>query len=228
MKKIKIISCTQKSLTSPGNLPLILQSYEFLKDVADINIIYENNRGLPSVYNQELLDVKNREYEWLVFAHDDVFIDDMRIADKLHSAYDRYGYSIVGLAGCKSPTIIDKNLWHWMSPRENWRGAVSHYSGHKDQQAVTCFGPSPDSVIIIDGLFVAVHMPSVRKTPWKFNENYNFHHYDIASCIDANRRKLRVGVYPIHVLHASPGLMSLEDPIWVASNARFIKEYKPK
>jgi hypothetical protein len=72
---------------------------------------------------------------------------------------------------------------------------------------------------------MAVHVPSIMKTSWKFNENYTFHHYDLASCIDANRQRLKIGVAPINVIHSSPGLMSVNDAIWSKSNDQFLKEY---
>jgi hypothetical protein len=47
----------------------------------------------------------------------------------------------------------------------------------------------------------------------------------MASCIDANRKGLKIGVYPIHVIHQSPGLLSVEDKLWKTSNEKFLQEY---
>jgi hypothetical protein len=90
---------------------------------------------------------------------------------------------------------------------------------------VTNFGPTPARVAILDGLFLSVKTKSVKETGWKFNENYKFHHYDIASCIDANKKKLKLGVAPIWVMHNSPGLLSFEDKNFNASQEKFLKEY---
>ncbi len=38
-------------------------------------------------------------------------------------------------------------------------------------------------------------------------------------------KKLKIGVYPINVIHRSPGLLSVENPVWKSSNETFIKEY---
>jgi hypothetical protein len=90
---------------------------------------------------------------------------------------------------------------------------------------MTAFGPTPSRVALIDGLFMAIHLPSILDKGWRFNENYTFHHYDLASCIDANRKGLKIGVYPIHVIHQSPGLLSMEDKLWKDSNQKFLQEY---
>jgi hypothetical protein len=79
--------------------------------------------------------------------------------------------------------------------------------------------------LILDGLFLAVNLRTALKTGWRFNENYDFHHYDIASCLDANAKKLKLGTYPIYTTHMSPGLSSLEDKTFKQSQKQFITEY---
>lgn len=187
-----------------------------------------NVRGLPTVYNEFLTKHRN-DTRWMVFVHDDVYIDDAHVVDKLEHVYHQHGFEIVGLAGCLHPSIKSHNLWHVMADRNNLFGHVAHpsnesYNGQPTIR-VTSFGPSPHRVTLIDGLFIAVHVPTVEYTGWKFNENYTFHHYDLSSCIDANNKRLKIGVAPINVIHTSPGLMSLEDVAWSSSNQRFLKEY---
>jgi hypothetical protein len=63
------------------------------------------------------------------------------------------------------------------------------------------------------------------KSNWKFNENYSFHHYDIASCIDANKKKLKLGVYPIWTIHKSPGLLDPASKTFLENQEKFIEEY---
>jgi hypothetical protein len=60
---------------------------------------------------------------------------------------------------------------------------------------------------------------------WKFNENYTFHHYDLSSCLDANKKKLRLGVIPILTYHNSPGLRDLNDKTFTENQAKFLQEY---
>jgi hypothetical protein len=221
--KVVVVSCTQSKSQEDT---LIYKSYhENLRSTCTELIVKTNNKtGLSEQYNVSLGCFKKTDADWLVLVHDDVYIDDMRLVKKLDDAR-KLGYDIVGLAGCLEPRIVQYNLWHIMAEKKNLRGIVFHPCNKEGQIMSTCFGPTPSRVAIIDGLFIAIHIPSVKNNDWKFNENYKFHHYDISSCIDANKHKLKIGVMPINVIHTSPGLASVEDKNWSESNKRFIKEY---
>lgn len=224
--KVALVSCTRKLQEEANSLPL----YRSWKDGLNtpnykLDIVWDNEDGMPTVYNRKLQEYKNTDVEFVVCVHDDVYIDDLKLYEKLKQA-NGLGYSLIGLAGGLNPRLINPALWHIMVERNQQRGEVAHPAGNNNQTMTTSFGPTPSRVAIMDGLFIAVHMPSVSKTDWKFNENYTFHHYDISSCIDANRKGLKLGVYPIHVIHSSPGLLSIHDKMWVASNEKFLEEYK--
>lgn len=226
MNKVVIVSCTRKSEPESQNLPLVrsIRDGNFTS-FATIDIEWNNSEGMPKIYNRKLEKYKNTDVEFVVFVHDDVYIDDMKLYDKLKTANNKFGYQIIGLAGGLNPRITEYALWHLMTEKNQQRGEVAHPCGDTNQIMTTSFGPTPSRVAIADGLFLAVHIPSVKNTKWKFNENYKFHHYDISSCIDANREKIKLGVYPIHVIHSSPGLLSVHDKSWSDSNAQFLKEY---
>lgn len=223
--KTVVASCTQSKNKEDT---LIYKSYHvnLAKTCTELIIKAENTTGLSEQYNNFLNTYKNTDTEWLVLVHDDVYIDDGRMVEKLKEAR-KHNYDIVGLAGCRDPRIVQYNLWHIMADKTKLHGIVCHPC-NRDQIMSTCFGPTPSRVAIIDGLFMAVHIPSVKENAWKFNENYRFHHYDISSCIDANKHKLRIGVMPINVIHTSPGLQSVEEKSWSDSNKRFITEYGSK
>jgi hypothetical protein len=225
--KVVIVSCTRKLEEEASKLPI----YRSFKDGLDLpsyklDITWDNTEGMPTIYNRKLEEYKNSDVEFLVCIHDDVYIDDLKLYEKLKTANTKLGYNIIGLAGGLNPKLTNPALWHIMTDRNQQRGEVAHPAGENNQTMTTAFGPTPCRVAIIDGLFMALHIPSVSKTDWKFNENYKFHHYDISSCIDANRKQLRIGVYPIHVIHSSPGLLSIHDKMWSESNQKFLKEYE--
>ena len=224
--KVAIVSCTRKLKEEAHTLPL----YRSWKDGLNtpnykLDIVWDNEDGMPVVYNRKLQEYKDTDVEFMVCVHDDVYIDDLKLYEKLKQA-NGLGYNLVGLAGGLNPRLSDPALWHIMVDRNQQRGEVAHPAGNNNQTMTTSFGPTPSRVAIMDGLFIAVHMPSVSKTDWKFNENYTFHHYDISSCIDANRKALKLGVYPIHVIHSSPGLLSIHNKMWADSNEKFLKEYQ--
>lgn len=190
------------------------------------DIFYDTNNkiGLSEKYNNTL-KLHAGQFDNIVFIHDDVYIDDLGVVSKLENAHQTF--DIVGIAGGINPVIKQPALWHLMCGGfhgGNLRGAVAH-KVNKDQIGMTNFGPTPSRVAIIDGLFISVKTECYLNKDWKFNENYRFHHYDIASCIDANNKKLKIGVVPIWVVHSSPGLLSFEDINFVNSQEKFLEEY---
>jgi len=201
--------------------------YESVNRLADeVDVVYEENNteGLSKRYNDLIRTSKNL-YEYIVFVHDDVFVDDLNVCQKLIHAHR--DFDIVGLAGGINPVIQKPALWHLMCGGfggGNLRGAVAHPAG-PEAVAMTSFGSTPARVAILDGLFLSIKVSSIRSKKWQFNENYKFHHYDIASCIDANQKKLKLGVAPIWVVHNSPGLLNINDKMFTDSQETFMREY---
>lgn len=221
-----LVSCTKK--TKEETL-LFSSVYNLTKDaspygVFDYVYFFEDNKeGLSKRYNQ-FIEHHGDDYDYIIFAHDDVYIDDGRVIEKLTEAHRTY--DIVGVAGGVNPVIKEPTLWHIMCGGfgPNLRGFAGHYT-NDNRVMVTTFGPTPDRVAIADGLFLSIKMSKVKEVNWRFNENYTFHLYDIASCLDANKKRMKIGVYPIMLFHASPGLRSLNDPTFLYNQSKFMKEY---
>jgi len=216
-----VFSCTRKA---DEKETLLYKSCLELNDV-DLFIKTNNTEGLSKSYNKFLYSKEAEKYDYVIFVHDDVFIDDGKLDFKLTNAFKQY--DIVGLAGCVNPTVQKPALWHLMAggfQSGNLRGIVGHYDKN-DSFYFTNFGPTPSRVVILDGLFLAVNLKKVKEVFWKFNEDYDFHHYDIASCIDANNKKLKLGVCPVYVIHKSPGLLNINDQNYTDSERKFLEYY---
>ncbi len=183
-----------------------------------------NKNSLASVYNQHI----NEKYKdnTLLFVHDDVYIDDLRLYQKLEEAFEIY--DVVGLAGTTGPlTIKEPALWHIMGgPRENYRGSVAHYANDK-QCYSTSFGLTPDRVLLIDGLFMAVKTKTLLDKGIKFDESNpaRFHFYDLDFCLQCNKAGLKIGVWPIWCIHKSPGLREYS-PEFLKGQEWFINKWK--
>jgi hypothetical protein len=183
-------------------------------------IIYNNKKGLPAVYNSFITE-DNRD-NFLVFVHDDVFIDDLFIEEKLNIAFEKY--DIVGLAGATSCDLSAQVLaWHLMSSRDNHVGEVAHSNG--SIVWTTVFGSTESRALVIDGLFIAVNTAKLLDTDTRFDENFDFHHYDISFCLKANQNKLKIGVTSIKLTHFGLG-DSMNSPEWQKSAEKFRKLYK--
>jgi hypothetical protein len=222
MKKILVVSCTQRSQEEKQDLK-IFDSLRLLKNEIKVKIHFNNKEPLPVIYNQYLTKNTLKNHDIVVFAHDDLYVDDLKIKGKLDLASN--GLDIIGLAGCLNPKIKKPALWHLMSDQKDWRGYVAHTTVKEGVINMTSFGPTPSRTAIVDGLFIGVNLKSVLDAEWKFNENFSFHHYDVASCIDANKLKLKVGVIPINVVHDSAGLKDYNEKSYQESEKKFLQLY---
>lgn len=183
-------------------------------------IVYENNKGLPSVYNS-FLTLANIDKK-LIFVHDDVLIDDLFLEEKLNLAFEKY--DIVGLAGATTCDLsAEVPAWHLMSSRDNHVGEVAHSNGKIVWTSI--FGATNSRALIIDGLFIAVNTRRLFDTNTFFDEKFGFHHYDITFCLKANKNKLKIGVAPIKLTHFGLG-DSMNSPEWNESAEIFKKFYK--
>ena len=222
MKKLLVVTCSKDD----GKSSSLVQSLSELKDDCSLVINASNKTGLPKAYNRQITEENLQKHDIILFAHDDVFIDDLKLKGKLYTAIKHMGYDIVGLAGARKIKIKEPYLWHLMSDSKDWSGAVSHPVEASKKLAVTCFGSWPSRCLVLDGLFLAVNLKRALETGWKFNENYMYHHYDMSSCLDANNKALKMGTYPIHVTHSSPGLRDINDKSFQESCKKFKDEYR--
>ena len=204
--KTAFYTCTRKKEIADT---FAFKSLRRLSDKIELFYDCDNTKGLSERYN-EILKEHSNTFDNIVFLHDDVYVDDLYVVEKLEKAHTVF--DIVGLAGGINPKISKPALWHLMCGGfggGNLRGAVAHPTGNKAN----------------DQIFMSVSTKCYLEQNWKFNENYKFHHYDIASSIDANKAKLKLGVVPIWCIHSSPGLMSLEDKMFTDSQQKFVEEY---
>jgi len=182
-------------------------------------VFFENKEGLPKVYNQFFTE--QNKLKKIIFVHDDVLIEDLFWEEKLNIAFEKY--DIVGLAGSKKCDLTRPPAWHLMSDRQDQVGEVGH--SHQKNVWTTVFGKSESRALVLDGLFIALNMERVVQTLLRFDENFDFHHYDITFCLNANKNKLKMGVTPIRVVHFGLG-DSMNTNEWQVSAQKFNQLYK--
>ena len=171
-KKILVVAATK----SNGHDGRLVESLKLLKDQVTLVLYPNNNIGLSKLYNKQIHSENLKDHDIILFVHDDVYIDDLKLRGKLYTAIQQMKYDIVGLAGASQLKISEPALWHRMSDQSSWSGAVSHPIGDTSewQAGVTSFGPWPQRCLVLDGLFLAINLARALEVDWKFNENYNF------------------------------------------------------
>ena len=189
--KHAIVSCTRKNkeTTVLFNCSQINSS---LKNI-DFYWFENNNQGLSKNYN-EILKKYQSKYDFIHFVHDDVFIyDDFGVLEYILS---QYNFDISGAAGSSRVIIKPPYMWHSMG-KEGGMGIVEH--GKIKQSHCSVFGNMFEKAVIMDGLYMCVKTQNIKN--WCFNEKFDYHFYDIASCIDAYKQNLTLGIIPIHLRH---------------------------
>jgi len=187
-------------------------------------IFYRNNEGLPRIYNEAIHQYREKYSNKtciLIFVHDDVWINDVFLFEKLLKA--RGEFNIVGLAGT-SGKLCNRPISWWNSLINTQSGAVAHpLSGN--QYCFCYYGVTPQWCNFIDGLFIAVDLQEVLKAEVTFDEDplFKFDFYDLSFCKRAISAGLTIGTWPIWCSHDSkrpwphPGIVEAE--------ARYFEKY---
>jgi len=229
MKPVLIVSGTREDHASKT---MLHQSIGRLKTYGTrfkkqhkLKLHTNNTTALSTLYNQYITQQIADDHGVVLFVHDDVYIDDIGCFDKIHTAIDA-GIDIIGLAGANQARIKAPTLWHLMSDRQHWSGTVAHTLPNNQQMIMTtCFGPSPQRCLLLDGLFLAVNVSKALEVGWKFNEAFEFHHYDLSSCLDANAKKMKLSTWSINVIHKSLGLWDYNGESFQKSEQKFLQLY---
>lgn len=222
MSNLLIVICTQaKTEEEFSRLPVYVslkKQYETNKPNIDFHLVKGNTRGLSECYNEILRDPKNLN-KTVLFVHDDVVLEDLFLYEKLISS----PYSITGLAGAKSfNKQADKLAWHLCADRSDFVGEVAHIN--EKGIWTTVFGPTKSRALTVDGLFISCKVKDLVEKDLYFDENFNFHFYDIAFCLRANEKRVSCGVLPIRVIHHGLGDSMLTED-WEQTNKKFKQIY---
>lgn len=185
----------------------------------DYWITYENEHGLSRVYNRFITGLYADKI--IIFVHDDVCIEDISLYEKINKAI--LEYDVIGLAGSTPNKLSSPALWNVMGKRHTWSGAVAHKYPNNDI-LMTTFGPTPRRCLLVDGLFIAINTEKVLKTSIKFDEQFFFHFYDLDFSLAANKGNLKIGTWPIWVVHSGLG-DSFHTPEWKEQEQKFTAKW---
>lgn len=223
MKPVRIVSATRLSEGNFWRSSLLGQSLRIMPEGLrpELALRFDNvgDRliGLSALYNRALDNCPNGYH--LVFVHDDVYLHDAFLAQRLTEAHA--GADVVGLAGSRGTDLdqpswllhFDENLnglgWQ-QGPGIVLSGAVAHSparftDGRPPPTVISEYGRTPAAVDLLDGLFLSVRTERVKEAGVRFDERFDFHLYDIDFCRSAKAARLRLWTAPILVTHASGG-----------------------
>lgn len=185
-------------------------------------VAFENLRALSDVYNARIVSPKSPEI--LVFVHDDVWLDDYFIAERLVEALA--SYDVVGVAGNKR-RVHKQPAWIFVDDTfqrdhgANMSGSIAH--GGPPFGAVSYFGPSPAECELLDGVFIAAKKEVLIGQKLQFDPQFDFNFYDMDFCRSARQKNLRVGTWPICLTHQSVGAFGSEK--WREKYRLYLKKW---
>jgi hypothetical protein len=191
----------------------------------DLRIFANNTAGLPSVYNIALRESFTAPAV-LIFIHDDVHLLDFFWPERVLAGLD--SFDIIGLAGNKR-RLPRQPGWMFIDEKftrdspDNLSGVVSH-GENWPARGICYYGPPGVEVKMMDGLMLAAHSETLRSQRVMFDEAFDFHFYDLDFCRQAERRKLRMGTWPIQVMHESNGAFISDG--WRNGYAKYLAKWQ--
>jgi hypothetical protein len=192
----------------------------------------DNNRmSLTQVYNQAIDEAVRKDVDCLILVHDDVILEEDPLP-KLEKLFDTF--DLVGVAGTKHLEIKSPCLWHLMGGgfhSGNLHGKVQHlykevdlYGNERLSKPESNFGPIPQRVLMIDGVFMALNRKCMETMRFDETIPCGFHFYDLDFSLSTHQKGLKVGVGDILITHASPGLRSFT-PEWIEGDKWFLEKH---
>lgn len=192
-----------------------------------LKLVHGNTRPLAESYNAAI-DAAAPD-DVLVFVHDDVRVDDWMLAHRLQEALQHF--DVVGVAG--NTRAQPRQVTWYLQPEPQAPGVPSAWDhGHLSgaichgvpEGRLSVYGPTPQSVRLLDGVFMAARAGRLQQSGVRFAPELAFHFYDLDFCLSAHRAGLRLGTWPIALTHASGG-GSIDSPAWRQARQVFLKKW---
>jgi GT2 family glycosyltransferase len=167
-------------------------------------VAFSNSRGLPDVYNARITAPDGPQV--LVFVHDDVWIDDYFLAERVLEGLA--AYDVIGVAGNRR-RVPGQPAWAFVDERRTWderanlSGRVAH--GQRPFGDVSYYGDASAECELLDGVFLAARRSRLLEKAMLFDARFDFHFYDMDFCRSARAKGLRLGTWPICLTHQSGG-----------------------
>jgi hypothetical protein len=225
MMDIRVVSATRKTREEFLRDCALGRSLQLYKGMPGwtLRLFPQNADPLPALYNRAIEECAD-DPALLLFIHDDVWLNDFywhaRIAQGLQA------FDVLGVAGNRRRLprqpgwafVDDSFTW---DERSNLSGCVGHGKGFP--APLSLFGPSGQSCKLLDGLLLAADSRVLHEKGLRFDPAFAFHFYDMDFCRQAELRGLRMGTWPLSVVHESGGAFGT--PAWRSAYRGYLEKY---
>lgn len=221
---IEIVSATRRSKEDFWEASALGRSLKRLShdDRLVAHVAYANSRGLPDIYNARIAAPDPRDF--LLFIHDDVWIDDASLAERVIDGCA--AYDIIGIAGNRrraqgQPGWASAGIPFKWDDKANLSGSVAH--GPAPFGKASVFGAAPADCELLDGVLLAARKDTLKRHAVSFDPRFDFHFYDMDFCRLARQKGLRLGTWPLRITHQSSGGMGT--PAWVEKYQLYLDKW---
>lgn len=193
-------------------------------DFVELKLFANNQTGLPKLYNQIIRESQD-DPATLVFAHDDLLLLDYYWCKRLIEGLEHF--SVVGLAGNISRAPRQPTWW-FVDEQFNWdkRENLSGVIGHGDQfppENISFYGAPRQQVKLMDGVLMAVQSQTLIDHELYFDEQFDFHFYDLDFCRQAEMKNVDLGTWDISFTHGSKGNCGTES--WRQGYQKYLQKW---
>ena len=236
---------TRKTEEEKDSLPIVktLSMMNLDKRVnVKVFVEFKNIDGLSTVYNRFISEHKDEidQNSYVVFVHDDIWINDVLFFDKIVSAAK--SFKVIGACGGKAWNSYGNGdvpvIWTHASRSAGMSGFMIHAADEAQSQVkhevtfegrnifASNYGYSPSRTLTIDGCIICFTKHAID-AGLRFDEKFKFHFYDMDVCFSAFVKKLEVGTAPILITHESLGY-SVSQPQFMESQKTFMEKWFSK
>lgn len=223
--KVRIVCATRAARESFASSTALGKSLSLLRPTGvELRLFADNAAGLPAVYNTAI-DESAADPAILLFIHDDVHLCDFHWTGTLNDALEQF--AVVGVAGNRR-RVGRQPGWRFLDEkftrdrRENLSGIVAHGHGFPAER-VDVYGPSRQQVSLLDGVMLAVKSETLHFKSIRFDEQFDFHFYDLDFCRQAERAGVSMGTWAVSVVHESKGSFGGES--WRRGYERYLTKW---
>ncbi|QDC44351.1 O-linked N-acetylglucosamine transferase family protein [Methylophilus medardicus] len=187
-------------------------------------VAYENSRGLSEVFNEAIAAAPDQAL--LVLIHDDVWLDENTFVQSIQQGLTHF--DVIGIAG-NARVQAGQTGWCFTDLNFTWddakylRGTVAH--GQHAFGPASSYGDAAGECQLMDGVFLAAHKQTLLQSGVRFDQQFEFHFYDLDFCRSATKAGLRLGVWPVRMTHQSGGAFGTAR--WRETYLRYRNKWEP-
>jgi hypothetical protein len=192
--------------------------------MTEVRLFPNNKAGLPQLYNQAIREASS-DPAILIFIHDDVFLCDFFWQQHLLDGLGRF--DILGLAGNRRRVPLQP-AWPFIDAaltnddEANLSGIIAHGTGFPPE-ILSRYGPPGYECKLLDGVMLAAHSEKLIANGVNFDERFDFHHYDLDFCRQAEARGLKMGTCAVSAIHESHG--AYDSDSWRRSYQKYCEKW---